>query len=175
MCVLLCLTITLLWIPSIMEHLPHAALTTILPSIQPLAQPCWLTPHSSLHKLCIGATGFLLDSWTLKMKPICCPKTSVRNYDLFGNYPKELLRSGSLKSHKKTLCVCSGEGLQKAWQKKRECIVFSGLRCYSVSAGVSRPAIQGNYIGNVSYIFINYSQQDTTTQSFIHTEPTIPK
>ena len=37
-------------------------------------------PHSSLYKFRVGATCFLLDSWTLKMLLICRPETSVRNY-----------------------------------------------------------------------------------------------
>jgi len=37
-------------------------------------------PHSALYKIPIGATGFISDSWTLKMGPIGCPETSVRNY-----------------------------------------------------------------------------------------------
>ena len=37
-------------------------------------------PHSSLYNLCIEAKGFLLDSWTLKLGPMGCPETSVRNY-----------------------------------------------------------------------------------------------
>jgi len=35
---------------------------------------------SSLAKLRIGATSFLLDSWTLRMGPVGYPETSVRNY-----------------------------------------------------------------------------------------------
>jgi len=47
-------------------------------------------------------TGFLLDYWTLKMGPIGCPETSVRNYNysLRNNLEERsshLLRSGSLK------------------------------------------------------------------------------
>jgi hypothetical protein len=37
-------------------------------------------PDSSLYKLRIGTTGFLLGSWTLSMGPIGCPEISVRNY-----------------------------------------------------------------------------------------------
>jgi len=37
-------------------------------------------PHSSLYKPNIGSAGFLLDSQPLKMEPIGCPETSVRNY-----------------------------------------------------------------------------------------------
>jgi hypothetical protein len=37
-------------------------------------------PHSSLHKLRFGATGFLLNSWTLRMGLICCPEMSAINY-----------------------------------------------------------------------------------------------
>ena len=52
-----------------------------------LHQHYWLTPRywqfppprSSLHNLCIVATGFLLDCWPLQMRPIGCPETSVRN------------------------------------------------------------------------------------------------
>ena len=60
-------------------------------------------PHSSIHKLCIGATGFLLDSWTLKIGTIGCPNTSLRiyHYSLHDN-PKyrssRLHRGGSMKS-----------------------------------------------------------------------------
>jgi len=59
-------------------------------------------PHSFLYKLRIGATGFLLDSWTLIMGPTDCPETSVRNYHYpLHNNPEErssqLLHGESLK------------------------------------------------------------------------------
>jgi len=90
--VLLCLTITPVRSPFIMEHLslslklhwpPHS------PPSKHLQQPHWLTPyywdfphwpHFSLYKFHIGATGFLLDSWTLRVGSRGCPETSVRNY-----------------------------------------------------------------------------------------------
>ena len=59
------------------------------PPSKHLPQPYWMTPHttetshrpkSSLSKLRIGATSFLLDSLTLRMGPIAWPETSVRNY-----------------------------------------------------------------------------------------------
>jgi hypothetical protein len=47
-------------------------------------------PHSALYKILIGATGFLLDSWTLKMGPIGGPETLVRNYhSSLRNNPEE--------------------------------------------------------------------------------------
>jgi len=36
--------------------------------------------HSSLCQYRIGITGFLLDSSSLKARPISCPETSARNY-----------------------------------------------------------------------------------------------
>jgi hypothetical protein len=87
--VLLCLAITLVRISSTMEHLSPSC-TDCHTSLHPdsLHQPYWLTeyywdfslPTYSLYKLQIGATGFLLDSWTLRMGPIGCTETSVRNY-----------------------------------------------------------------------------------------------
>jgi hypothetical protein len=61
-------------------------------------------PHSSLYKLYTGATGFLLDSWTLRLGLIGCPEMLVRNYHyLLHINPEEcssqLLQGGSLKSH----------------------------------------------------------------------------
>jgi hypothetical protein len=41
---------------------------------------CFTFLHSSLYKLRTGATGFLLDSRTMRMRPLGCPETSVRNY-----------------------------------------------------------------------------------------------
>jgi hypothetical protein len=54
-------------------------------------------------------TGFLLDSWTLKMGPRGCPEMSVRNYHYaLRNIPEEhsshLLRGGSLKTREE----CAG-------------------------------------------------------------------
>ena len=50
-----------------------------------LNQPYWLTPSfydfslpTLFYKHFIGATGFLLDAWTLKMRLIGCPEMSVR-------------------------------------------------------------------------------------------------
>jgi len=39
-------------------------------------------PHSSLNELCIGTTGFLLDSWTLRMGRVGYPKMLIRNYQV---------------------------------------------------------------------------------------------
>jgi len=55
-------------------------------------------------------TPFLLDSWTLRMGPSVCPKTSLRNYHYSPhNDPEEsssqLLRGGSLKPQKKRLRI----------------------------------------------------------------------
>jgi hypothetical protein len=77
----LCLAIKLVRISSIMKHLSPSCTdyhTSLHPN--PLHQPYWLTLHywefslptSSLYKLQNGATGFLLDSWTLRMGPIGC-------------------------------------------------------------------------------------------------------
>ena len=107
-----CLAVTPVRIRSITERLCSAALTATLPSIQPLAttllaDTTLLThfhcPHSSLYILLIGATGFLLNSWTLRMGPIGCPEMSARNYHylLFNNpeeHSSQLLRDRSLKS-----------------------------------------------------------------------------
>ena len=110
--VLLCLAITLVRISSIMERLSPSRAdyhTSVHPD--PLPQPYWLTqcywdfslPTYSLYKLQIGAIGFLLDSWTLRMGPIGCTEMSVRNYHyLLCNNPEEgssqVPRSGSLTS-----------------------------------------------------------------------------
>jgi len=66
---LLCLAMAQGGIPAITEHLCPAALSTTLPSIQPLATTVLADillrlhpPPSFLHKHRIGATGFLLDS-----------------------------------------------------------------------------------------------------------------
>ena len=53
----------------------------------------------------LGFPAFFLDSWPLKMGPICCPETSVRNYHylLCNNteeYSSHLLHGVNLKSHK---------------------------------------------------------------------------
>jgi len=81
------------------ESLSKAALTTIFPSllttcINPigwhLATETFTAHISSLYKLHIWATGFLFDSWTLKMGPIDCPELLVRNYHyLLCNNPEE--------------------------------------------------------------------------------------
>jgi len=43
-----------------------------------------------MYKLRIGTTGCLLDTWLLKMGPISCPETSVRNYHYpLSNDPEE--------------------------------------------------------------------------------------
>ena len=60
-------------------------------------------PYSSLYELCIGAIGFLFDSWPLKMGLTGCPTMSVINYHYsLSNNPEEhsshLLRGRSLKS-----------------------------------------------------------------------------
>jgi len=68
--VLLCLVMAQGGIPAIAERLCPAALSTTLPSIQPLATTLLADtillrihpPPSSLYKHGIGATGFLLDS-----------------------------------------------------------------------------------------------------------------
>ena len=110
--VLLCLAITQVRIPSFTERICPATLTITLPSIQPLATTLlagiillrhFHLPCSSLYKFHIGAAGVLLDSSTLKMGPIWCPETSVRNYQSSLNKnPEErnsqLFRGGSLKS-----------------------------------------------------------------------------
>ena len=85
----LCLAITPIRIPSVVDHLCPATLTAMLPSIQPPATTLlaitillrhFHCPHSSLYKLCFAATGFLLDSWTVRMGPMGCPGISIRNY-----------------------------------------------------------------------------------------------
>jgi hypothetical protein len=87
--VFLCLAVLHVRIPSIMEHLSPAVLTTTLSSIQPITSSLLADtmplrhfhhPHSSLYKLHVGGTGFLWHSWTLRMGVIGCPKPSVRNY-----------------------------------------------------------------------------------------------
>jgi len=108
--VLLCLSITQVRIPSITEHLCSATLTTILPSIQPLATTplagtillftAYTLPYTNPV---LGTTGFLLDSRTLRMGLMCCPEMSKRNYHyLLCNSPEvrksQLLSGGSLKS-----------------------------------------------------------------------------
>jgi hypothetical protein len=76
-------------IPSITDRLCPAALTTTLPSIQPLATPYWLSPHYwdifTTHTLpCIysvlGLQAFfwILEPWRWDM--IGCPEISVRSY-----------------------------------------------------------------------------------------------
>ena len=97
--VLLCLAIIPIIISSITELLSTKLIDyhTPLPPNH-LYQPYWLTPHywdispthSSLYKLCIWTTGFLLDSWPLRMGPTGCPEMSVRNYHyLLRNNPEE--------------------------------------------------------------------------------------
>jgi hypothetical protein len=107
-----CLTITLVRIPSITEHLCPATLTTTHHSIQPLATTLladtirlrhFHCPTSSLYVLCFGATGFFLDSSTLRMRLIGCPKMHVRYYHYSPHInPEEqfshLLHDRSLKS-----------------------------------------------------------------------------
>jgi len=89
MIVLLCLAITPVRISSITASCLQAAPSTTFPSLPTTcinhigwhhSTENFHGQYSSLHKLCTGATGFLLDSWTLKMGPKGCPKTSVRNY-----------------------------------------------------------------------------------------------
>jgi len=127
--VLLCLSITQAGIPMIMEGLCKATLTTTFPSIQPLATTLltdtillrhFHCPHSSLYKLCIGATSYLLDSWTLRMGLIGCPKMLVRNYHYsLCNNPEEhsskLLRGRSLKSRTHYSCQILIK-LEFSWQ-----------------------------------------------------------
>jgi len=110
--VLLCLAATQVRILSITERICSATLTVTLPSIQPLATKILADTMplrhfhrqcSSLYKLRIVTTGFLLDSWTLRMGPIGCPETSVRNYQSsLRKNPEErssqLFSCGSLKS-----------------------------------------------------------------------------
>ena len=105
----------------------QAALATVLPS---LPTTCinligWNHtaetshhPHSSLYKLHIATTGFLLDSWTLRMGSIGCPKMSVRNcHYLLCNNPEDccsqLLHGGCLKSR-----MCSNS-FKVSWPTKR--------------------------------------------------------
>ena len=110
--VVMCLAVTRVRILSITERIFSATLTVTLPSIQPLARTIladtnvlrhFHCPCSSLYELPIGATGFLLDSWTPRMGPIGCPETSVINYQSsLRKYPEErssqLFRGGRLKS-----------------------------------------------------------------------------
>jgi hypothetical protein len=59
------------------------------PTPNRLQQPYWLAPRywelingytlPYINSI-FGQSAFFLDSWPLKMGPICCPKTSVRNY-----------------------------------------------------------------------------------------------
>ena len=88
MSVLMCLAVTLVRIPSIMEHLSLTTLTTTLHSIKLLATT--LLDDTILLKLftahtfsCINSALGLqvsLDSRILRMGLIGCPKMSVRNY-----------------------------------------------------------------------------------------------
>jgi len=60
--------------------------------------------YSSLYKLCNGAKGFLLHSWTLSLGLIGCSKMSIRNYhySLCNNTEElisQLLYGRSLISH----------------------------------------------------------------------------
>ena len=61
---------------SLSLSLSLAAITTTLSSIQ-LVATNWdfSLPTLSLWKFHTGATGFLFDSWTLRMRPIGCPTT----------------------------------------------------------------------------------------------------
>ena len=88
MSVTLFLVTTQVRIPSITEHFCPAALSTTFPSIQPLATTLladtilprhFHCPLFSLYILHFWTTGFLLDSWTLRMGPTGCPAMSVRN------------------------------------------------------------------------------------------------
>ena len=68
-------------------------------------------PHSSIYKLLFGATCFILDSWSLRMGPIGCPETSVRNYHYSlrnnpGERSSQLLRGGSMESQSIEYCEC---------------------------------------------------------------------
>jgi hypothetical protein len=93
--VLLCLTITPVRI-SVIDYrmsLSQAALTTTLLSlpttcISPIgwhhATESSHCPHSSLCKLHVGKTGFLLDSWSLKMEPNRLSQNVSKNLSLFG-------------------------------------------------------------------------------------------
>jgi len=146
--VLLSLAITQVRIPLITESLCQATLTTTLPSIQSLATTLLTNtillrhihcPHSSLYKLCIGATSFLLDSWTLRMGLIGCPQMSVRNYHyLLCNNPEEhsseLLRSGSLKSCTHYSCQILIK-LEFSWQIFKK---YTTIKCHENPSSGSR-------------------------------------
>ena len=59
-------------------------------------------PHACLYKRNTVTRGFPVDSWTLRMGPICCLETLVRNYHylLCNNseeHSSQQLSSGSLK------------------------------------------------------------------------------
>ena len=144
MSVLLCLAITQVRIPSLTEHLCPATLTTTLPSIQPLASILLndtillrhiYCPHSSLYKLHFGATGFLLDSWTLRMGLTGCPKMVVGNFHYsLPNNPDE--RSSQL-LHGKSL-------------KSRTTIVTQSVIPMSILWHVTAQSIQGQDMGWVT-------------------------
>jgi hypothetical protein len=95
-------SVQLHWLPHSPSH--FQSLTTTLLADRHHTTKIFYHQHSSLRKLCIGATGFLLDSWSLRLGPICFLGKSVRNYHFsLCNNPEELrshvLCGGSLKSH----------------------------------------------------------------------------
>ena len=69
--------------------------------LSPAAPPTLTTDHTLPYiNFALGILDLFLDSWTLKMGPIGCPETSVRNYhNSLRNNPEErsfyLLRGGS--------------------------------------------------------------------------------
>ena len=53
----------------------------------------------------IGATGFVLDFWTVRMGPIGCPETSVRNYHCWlRSNPEERSSQKELLIHSPSVC-----------------------------------------------------------------------
>jgi len=105
--VLLCLAITSVTNSSIVNNLSIAALTTTHPFLPNTclnpndwhhAAEILHCPQSFLYKLRIGTAGFLSDSWPLKMRPMDCPETSVRNcHYLLGNNQEQ--RSSHLRKN----------------------------------------------------------------------------
>lgn len=86
--VLLCLAITLIKFyrraslskAALTITLPFTPNTCLNPAVWQYTTDTLHHPHSSLCELCIGTTGFLLDSWTLRMGPVGYPKMLIRNY-----------------------------------------------------------------------------------------------
>jgi hypothetical protein len=119
----------LVWILScaLLSHLLHSfyhgkslskvTLTTILPSLPTTCikltgwhhtTETFHRPRSSLYKLCTAATGFPLDSWTLRMGQTGCPETSVGNYHYSLRNSPERRSSQSLKTQTEFISFMMG-------------------------------------------------------------------